>query len=79
MKSKDEFPKFLQRLLIALKELFKEWKVIEIQFVDQTMQVNLTLQKYNRSVEIRASNVSFQVLGNNFKVEKQRNVSVTYS
>jgi hypothetical protein len=34
------------------------------------MQVNSTLQKYNRSIEIRASNVSFQVLGNNFQIGK---------
>ncbi len=77
MKSKDGFPKLLQQFLIYFKKLFKGWKVIEIQVLRSAMQVNSTLQKYSRSIEIRASNVSFQVLGNNFKMEKQRNVSVT--
>ena len=30
MKSKDEFPAFLQQFLIDFRELFKTWKVVEL-------------------------------------------------
>ena len=30
MKSKDEYPKYLEQFLIDFRELFKEWKVYEI-------------------------------------------------
>jgi hypothetical protein len=51
MKLKDEIRKFLQQFFIDFKELFKEWKVIDIQVLDQAMQVDSTQQKYNRFIE----------------------------
>jgi hypothetical protein len=30
MKSKDEFPEFLQQFLIDFRELFKTWTVVEL-------------------------------------------------
>ncbi len=78
MKSKDEFPKFLQQFLIDFKELFKGWKVIEIQVLrsDNASEFNSAeVQQIYRDKGIKRQ---FSSPGQQFQNGKGENVSVTY-
>jgi transposase InsO family protein len=67
MKSKDEFPKFLQQFLMDLKELFKGWKVIEIQVLRSDNASEFNSAAVQQIYRDRGTNRHFSSPGQQFQ------------